>query len=273
MNLFVAVVVAALAGTHIATWGMYKDAPHEGYSHAKYARAIVLAVALGVLSTPLLGLNLLRLDNLVVFFGCIYAGERGLEELYKTFLREEDQSKYFIPMQFHVLGRVVQNRLARWSMATAWLLLAIIVGVALLRLDSSGGFASQLVFGVVVGGIGGWMSAFGGAWKDAPIEGFDMLKFLRSPLIASFQAFLLAHLTRNLVVIAFAAAGYTVAIIETYKTFFFPNKPRGKFAGRPIVYPDMLARRRRFIPVYVAIWVLIVTGFVLALAGEHRGRL
>ena len=252
MNLFVAVVVAALAGTHIATWGMYKDAPHEGYSHAKYARAIVLAVALGVLSTPLLGLNLLRLDNLVVFFGCIYAGERGLEELYKTFLREEDQSKYFIPMQFH---------------------LALVLGVALLRLDSSGGFAPQLVFVAVVGGVGGWMSAFGGAWKDAPIEGFDMLKFLRSPLIASFQAFLLAHLTRNLVVIAFAAAGYTVAIIETYKTFFFPNKPRGKFAGRPIVYPDMLARRRRFIPVYVAIWVLIVTGFVLALAGEHRGRL
>jgi hypothetical protein len=273
LNLFIAVVVAAIAGTHIATWGMYKDAPHEGYSHRKYARAIVLAMVLGFVSALFLRLNLLRMDNLVVFFGCIYAAERGLEELYKTFVREEDQSKYFIPMQFHILGRVVQNRLARWSMAAAWLLLALIVGVALLRLDSSGGFASQLAVVVLVGGVGGWMSAFGGAWKDGPLEGFDTLKFFRSPLVASCQAFLLAHLTPHFVLIAFAAAGYTVAMIETYKTFFFPGKPRGKFAGKPILYPDMLVRRQRFIPVYVAIWVLIIAGFVLALLGTHRGRL
>ena len=38
--------------------------------------------------------------------------------------------------------------------------------------------------------------------------------------------------------------GYTIATIETYKTFFFPNKPRGKFAGKPILFPKMLKKRR-----------------------------
>ena len=29
--LVVATIVGILAGTHTATWGMYKDAPHEGF--------------------------------------------------------------------------------------------------------------------------------------------------------------------------------------------------------------------------------------------------
>ncbi len=31
MTYLAALVVGLLAGTHIATWGMYKDAPHEGF--------------------------------------------------------------------------------------------------------------------------------------------------------------------------------------------------------------------------------------------------
>ena len=33
-----------------------------------------------------------------------------------------------------------------------------------------------------------------------------------------------------------AAEGFTVATLETYKTFFFPTKPRGKFANKPILF-------------------------------------
>ena len=38
---------------------------------------------------------------------------------------------------------------------------------------------------VTVGGFFGWISAFGGAWKDAPIEGFETFKFFRSPGVAA----------------------------------------------------------------------------------------
>ena len=37
----IALVVGILAGTHTATWGMYKDAPHEGFRH--YPRSIFVS--------------------------------------------------------------------------------------------------------------------------------------------------------------------------------------------------------------------------------------
>jgi hypothetical protein len=64
-----------------------------------------------------------------------------------------------------------------------------------------------------------------------------------------------------------AATGYTVAATETYKTFFFPSKPRGKFAGMPIRFPEMRRRRQRFVPLYVAIWVVVLA----AIAGAAHG--
>lgn len=56
--------------------------------------------------------------------------------------------------------------------------------------------------------------------------------------------------------------------IETYKTFFFPNKPRGKFAGKPVLFPEMLTWRKRSVPLYAAVWVLVVGLFALAVAGR-----
>jgi hypothetical protein len=90
---------------------------------------------------------------------------------------------------------------------------------------------------------GGWISAFGGAWKDAPAEGFQPLKFFRSPALAALVA------------------------TEAYKTFVFPSSPRGKFAGMPVRYPDMLHRRRHFLPVYVAIRGAILAAAIGAAYG------
>jgi hypothetical protein len=63
-----------------------------------------------------------------------------------------------------------------------------------------------------------------------------------------------------------AALGYTIATLETYKTFFFPSKPRGKFAGKPIRFPEMLERRKKFAVLYAGIWVFMIAGFVMAYA-------
>jgi hypothetical protein len=65
--------------------------------------------------------------------------------------------------------------------------------------------------------------------------------------------------------------GYTVGTIETYKTFFFPNKPRGKFAGKPIHYPEMLMKRKQFVPLYVAIWMMIIATSAIAFTQPHKG--
>ena len=68
-----------------------------------------------------------------------------------------------------------------------------------------------------------------------------------------------------MLIVARCALGFTVATIETYKTFFFPSKPRGKFAGKPIVYPEWLRFRLRFVPLYVGIWAFVIGAFAQAL--------
>ena len=267
MTTFLAAAVGLLAGVHAATWGMYKDAPHEGFSARKYARSPVLGVAVGALAQALTGLDPSDAGDLVLLFGVVYAVERALAEIYKTFLREEDQSKYFIPMQLHVLGRVVHSRTTRWvagALYTAGLVGAM-VGIA--RLDRGSGAPHALATMLLVGSVGGWVSACGGAWKDAPAEGFQTLKFFRSPALAALFAAWLSTLTRELVIVTLAATGFTVAATETYKTFCFPSKPRGKFVGMPVRYPDMLHRRRRLVPVYLAIWA----GVLAAALGAAHG--
>jgi hypothetical protein len=119
----------------------------------------------------------------------------------------------------------------------------------------------RMVLVLLVGTVGGWISAIGGAWKDAPIEGFETFKFFRSPAITAVYALLLSPLTDNYTHISLAALGYTIATIETYKTFYKSDTPRGKFAGKPVHYPHMVQARKAFVPIYALIWTgMIVTG-------------
>jgi hypothetical protein len=271
MNLLIALIIGLIAGTHCATWGMYKDAPYEGFTWRKYFRSTILSGLIAVAVVLIAKLDVSKAPDMVVLYGFTYVIERAMLEFYKTFLREEDQSKYFIPMQFSVKGEVVKSRALRLSVAAVYMT-GVLLGVyGIYYLQKVGFRASGLMVVLTIGSIGGWISAFGGAWKDAPKEGFELLKFFRSPVIALIYAFLLANLTDNYVFISMGALGYTVGTIETYKTFFFPSKPRGKFAGKEINYPEMLVKRQRFVPVYAAIWLVVITTFVVAFIQPHEG--
>ena len=57
MTTLLAALIGLAAGLHAATWGMYKDAPHEGFTWGKYARSPVLASFLGVMLQALTGLD------------------------------------------------------------------------------------------------------------------------------------------------------------------------------------------------------------------------
>jgi hypothetical protein len=43
--------------------------------------------------------------------------------------------------------------------------------------------------------------------------------------------------------------------------------PRGKFAGKPVHFPDMLRRRQPFIYLYATIWLVVLVALVVALKG------
>jgi hypothetical protein len=222
----IALAIGLASGAHTATWGMYKDCPHEGFTWPRYFRSILLSAFLALAWQAGTGLDLAPASARVVLFGLTYVSERGIVELYKTYLREEDQSKYTIPMQFHVFGRLVASRAVRWSVAAGWVGAVALVMFGLRSLEGADEALTSLLTVLLVGSIGGWMSAFGGVFKDAPIEDFETLKFFRSPLVALSWSLLLACFTQNMVFIVFGALGYTVATIETYKTFFSQQASR-----------------------------------------------
>ncbi|MFQ5676149.1 MAG: hypothetical protein ACE5G1_09650 [bacterium] len=272
MELLIAVIIGLMAGLHTSTWGMYKDAPHEGFTWPRYFRSTFIATAASVSVYLVTKLEMTNPGNMVVLYGFTYVIERALVEFWKTFLREQDQSKYFIPMQFSFKGEVIKSRTLRLSVGALYFsgeVLAVL-GIYYLQKINFGGGSGWVVI-LTIGGVGGWISAFGGAWKDAPKEGFETLKFFRSPVMATLYAYMLAHFTANYLFICFGALGYTIGTIETYKTFFFPSKPRGKFAGMPINFPEMLKKRQYFVPLYVAIWVAVITTIVVAFLQPNQG--
>lgn len=267
-----AAAIGAVAGLHAATWGMYKDAPHEGFTWGTYLRSVWVGALLAPFVAALFGLDPRTSAGAVLLFGAAYAAERLAHEFYKTFLRREDQSKYFIPMALSVAGRVVRSPGVRLVAGAAYLAGLAVLGLGIRTFDRLTSEAQAGLLPVLlVGSAGGWVSALGGVWKDAPVEGFDLRKFFRSPVIALLYAVACAGLTRDYLLIAVAAVGFTIATCETYKTFFFPSVPRGKFAGMPVRYPAELRRRRAFVPLYAAIWLAVVGIGALAFVGPRLG--
>jgi len=271
-SLVVAGVVGLLSGTHTAIWGMYKDAIHEGFTAGRFARSLIVGATVALAIQLALALPLPSPAGLIVLFGLAYAAERGIVEVWKTFVREEDQSKYTIPMQFSVHGVPVRHRGVRLLAGAAYIGMVALCLFAVVRVEPGPLGEPTTMRSAVAGLLIGGIIAFGGAWKDAPTEGFDAVKFFRSPCLTGAFAMLLAQVAGNYLEVVVAAIGYERAAAETYKTFFFPSKPRGKFAGKPILFPEMLRRRRYFVPAYVAIWVLVVAtgGAALAHVGDRQ---
>ncbi len=234
------VVLAVLAGTHAATWGAFKDSPFEGFKPVSFVRSIVVAVVAAMALA--LASDLETTMAPIVFLGVLYGIERLATELWKSFLREDDQDAYAIPMRIAILGRIVEGRLARYLMGLAVIAAVVLMSWAAAALQPGGGGPLALL--VLVGGIGGWLTAVGGAWKDAPVEGFSGWKFLRSPVVATAWTVVLLPFTQDWVALTFAAAGLSVLSIETYKTFFTGGRPPGKFDGKP-VRPGVAVQRHR----------------------------
>ena len=232
-------VVGVLAGLHAATWGAFKDTPFEGFRWRSFLRSVALgpAVSLALFS----GLPGAASQPVLVLVGLVYAGERLATEWWKAFLREDHQSAYTIPMRWAVRGRTVDARLPRYLTGLGVLAVLLLMAdwvPALVRATSTGWLT------VLVGGLGGWLTAVGGAWKDAPVEGFEAWKFLRSPAVATAWAVVLLPLTRDPLTLSVSAAGLSVLAIETYKSFLTGGRPPGKFHGKPVRYAGSPARDR-----------------------------
>jgi len=70
-----------------------------------------------------------------------------------------------------------------------------------------------------IGAFTGLLVAIGGAVKDAPYEGFNAAKFIRSPIIGAVEAPIIAAKLNvtNPVLLSLATIGTERATVETYK--------------------------------------------------------
>jgi len=152
--------------------------------------------------------------------------ERFIAELYKGFFRREDQRKYFVPSRITFFGRQVENELLRYS--TGAVLVFGVFGVLLfeIRITTFFGF-------LIVSYTSGLIVGLGGAYKDAPFEGFKWLKFQRSALVLAmcsplfyFSNNLYSPITLGFLV--YMNGGLERFIVEYYKTYIQRNMS-GKF--------------------------------------------
>ena len=271
-SVLIAAVAGLLAGMHTAIWGMYKDAIYEGFATDRFLRSVTLGMLCGIGVQALLRLPLPHLGSFVVLFGLAYSTERGIVEVWKTFLRDEDQAKYTIPTRLSIRGVPVRSRLARVLAGIAYVVVIALCLLGIARFEPGSSAIDAMGRVAVVGFMVGAIIAVGGAWRDAPTEGFDGIKFLRSPLIGLAVALVLSRFTDSFFQIAVAAIGYERAVAETYKTFCLPSYSCGKFAGKPLRFPEVLRRRRQYVPVFAAIWILVVTAGALALGATKDVR-
>ena len=239
MNALLFMVVGLLAGLHAATWGGFKDSPFEGFSPSSFVRSLGLGAGCGLLvgASGLVGTS-----GILVVIGTCCALERLVTEWWKAIVREDPQAAYSIPMRLAVGGRPVDARLPRYAVgavvAAGLITVCVLTGTLEDELSGLPWWGLTLVVG-----SGGWLTAIGGAWKDAPVEGFETAKFFRSPAVATAWGVLLLPFPSPVVVTAVAAAGLSVATIETYKTFLAGGPP-GKFAGKPERFQPVVVRDR-----------------------------
>jgi len=239
-----------VSGLFTASWGAYKDAPLEGFSQKSFWRSMAFSVGiLGVLrSLALAPLGVFRL------FFVVMGIERIAIEIYKPCFRREDQGKYLIPQDMSFLGLHVANRCVKLAVGLALI-------CATLGLLSIGTVIASWPAHFVVAVSVGLFICCGGAAKDAPFEGFQPRKFLRSAIVLAATAPLVYRLgAMPLGLLIFLNGGIERLIVESYKTYF-TAKPPGKFRTDLVVTDHAFLRWR---PVLRAIAGLIVVGLVVA---------
>lgn len=263
MTMGLAVAVGALIGLHVATWGAYKDIPFEGFRIASYLRSLGVATVAGLVAA--VALRGPHAPAVVVTAGLVYAVERLATEWWKAILRENDQSTYAIPMRLGFRGCPVDRRGARYAVGVLVVAGVVVTGWVVTALQQAFPGAPPWLVVATAGGAGGWATVCGGAWKDAPIEGFSGWKFLRSPAVATAWAIPLSLLTSDWFVLLLAAAGFAVASIETYKTFLTGGRPPGKFADRPVLHRRPVLRQS-LATAHAGLWAVMALALVGTLA-------
>ena len=233
MSVTILLLVTVVSGLYTSLWGAFKDSPYEGWKPRTFPRSVYFHVVIFAVLylVPPLNERLVTLSLFQLFF-LIMGLERFLAEIYKGFFRTEDQDKYFVPSRITFFGHHVGSDLARYAVGT----LIVSAVFAVVWIDVT---VERFLWFAVTAYATGLIVALGGAYKDAPFEGFKPLKFQRSGFVlaALSPLFYFANAAETPVSLGFLVymnGGLERFAVEYYKTYiqrtmsgkFRPDLPR-----------------------------------------------
>ena len=227
MGFYIALGMSIVSGLYTSLWGAFKDSPYEGFKPETFPRSIYfhIVIFLVLCFAPMLEDDFFGLGLFQIFF-LIMGLERFLAELYKGFFRTEDQSKYFVPSRITFFGRHVTSDLLRYAVGTV-----LVLGVfAVLLIPVP--VMSFWIF-LLTAYATGLLVSLGGAYKDAPFEGFKPLKFQRSGVVLALCSPLFFFLNDavhpvSLGFLIYMNGGLERFVVEYYKTYI-QRTMSGKF--------------------------------------------
>ncbi len=233
-------LVACLGVSNMILWGLYGDLVVEKFSLSKVLRSCFFAFVAAVvlyLADPNQSLFLVTLSAIAI--------ERLMTEVYKALVREEDQDKYSIPSDLNFKQNIWFKR---------FLAIVIYFGFFYVVL-----FAKLNLNYFLIIFLAGFTTALGGMSKDAPYEGFEPLKFFRSPFLALVAGLVLLFKYSNPDPKFFVLAifGFERILSEFYKKIYNGKIP-GKFAKRNKQNQWWVSNRKRLIiPSYISNIILL----------------
>lgn len=252
----VILAVTALSGLYTSSWGAYKDGPWEGFHIQTFPRSVFFSIGIAIflligpadISQRFQSLPLLHIFLLVMGI------ERMITEVYKACFRDSDQSIFAIPQRMAFFGKLVDSKFLRFI--TGLLLMSIIVTIPFLTLK-----VSSFLINTMVAFLTGMFICSGGAYKDAPFEGFSPRKFFRSAIVLAIMSpfiYLLGPVELGFLIYLFG--GLERLLVEYYKSYIALSTP-GKFRSDLPRLEGAFSRNRHYLH-YLAICIM---AFVLIL--------
>ena len=262
MTFTIPFVTSLISGLYTSLWGAFKDSPYEGFKAKTFPRSVYfhIAIFLPLYFLPYFSAKFQHLGLVQVFF-LIMGIERFLAEIYKGFFRSEDQQKYFVPSRITFFGRHVESELLRYGVGGV--IVAIVFAFLLVEMPLQSFWAYlATAYGT------GCIVAMGGAYKDAPFEGFKWLKFQRSGAVLAVLSPLFYFLgdPEHPVALGFLIymnGGLERFAVEYYKTYIQRNRS-GKFQPGLARIQEALDTREKFH--YLAL--VIIAGLAMLYAYE-----
>lgn len=252
------VLIGMSAGLIATCVNSFKDSPYENFVWAKFFRSFVLGAIAGSVYYGLSRVEILTFDNLGILLLAIIPAERGLGELYKGFLKKANHVEYV--HAFENLGMPLKNYglkllLALGVLAVHTIFISINVFVITPAILSTS--MSLILKGALIGAVSTLIVAIGGGVKDSQFEGWDTVKFFRSPFLGLFTGAFLIFFTQSPLLLFLSNIGLERVAVECYKTFI-RRRTRGLHEGKDPAYPEWFSRRWIFFPIWCLDVLLIL---------------